>query len=266
MNPTGESNPPPSSALAAALVARLFFRTGLPRRRLLWLSVLLLLPLLAALAYRLSGEGEGSAWFRETAVPMFVEFFALGLSLYLGVASLADEIEDGTIVFLFCRPVPRGLVLLAKVVAVIGVAGIGLSASLLLVFLGCHLPDGDALWAAAPLLVRVLGVLWLEVLVYTGLFSLAGSLLRRPMLLSIIFGFGWEVTASHLPGDLPRLTLMFYLRSLLGLSPGAENMLSSLVPPLPPADAATALAVLLSAAGVFISLAAWIIGRREYRL
>lgn len=266
MNANLEHLPAPPWRTTAPVVARLFLRTAFGRRRSLWLGLLLLLPVLAALAQRLSGEEEGPAWFAASAVPMFVEFLALGLSLYLGVSALADEIEDGTIVYLLCRPVPRAAILVAKVAAVVAAVGLGLSASLLLTFLSCHLPEAPALAAAAPRLARALGVVWLEVLAYTAVFSLAGALLRKPLLLSLIFGFGWEVTASHLPGELPRLTLMFYLRSLLGLSPDAGGVWSALIPPLPPAGVATSLAVALGVSALCLGLAAATMGRREYRL
>jgi ABC-2 type transport system permease protein len=265
MTNTAENRASPSALQAVARIARMYFLVGLGRRRTLWLSLLALLPALAALIERAIGEGGDAAWFSATAVPLYLEFLTLGLALYLGVSSLSDEIEDGTIAFLLCRPVPRGAIAVAKIAAVVAAGGIGLSASLGLTFVLCHMPDVEALAGAAPRLARVLSVLWLEMLLYTSLFSLAGVWLRRPLLLSIIFGFGWEATVSHLPGELPRFSLMFYLRSLLGLAPGDSGLLSALVPPLPPAGVATSLAVILAGTVLFAGWAAWGVGRREYR-
>ncbi|RME25189.1 MAG: hypothetical protein D6806_08340, partial [Deltaproteobacteria bacterium] len=91
---------------------------------------------------------------------------------------------------------------------------------------------------------------------YTGIFGLAGMVLPRPLVLSIIFALGWEVVCSNLPGGIPRFTLMYYLKSLLGLRPEAGGVLGVVLPPMDPAGAAEAVAVPLAVTAIAVACCA----------
>ena len=82
-------------------------------------------------------------------------------------------------------------------------------------------------------------------IVYTAVFSVFGVVLRRPMILALGFGLGWEMAVSNLPGAFPKVTFMYYLKSLLGLGPEASGIMSVLIPPIAPASITEALEVLL---------------------
>lgn len=256
----------PLSALAAgALLGRLFFRQTLGRRRSLWIGLVLLAVLGVALWGRtVHGEG-GQGFFLEMSVNVLLQFLALGVPLYLGVSAVRDEVEDRTLVYLLARPVERWAILAGKLAAVVAVVSLGLGLLAALMYLVAVSADGLAgLAAGLPLLARVAGVLTLGCLAYTGLFGLCGVLFRHPMIPALVVAFGWEGAVSNLPGAFPRMTLMYYLKSLLGLGPEAQGLLALLLPPEALAPWPLALAVLVGAAGLLFGLAIGLGARKEF--
>jgi ABC-type transport system involved in multi-copper enzyme maturation permease subunit len=262
-----KERPLPGSLASGWLVARLFFRVSLGSRRILWLALVLLIPVAMAVYWRIAEGGDGTAFFSEMTVNVFLQFFALGLPLYLGVSAVRDEIEDKTIVYLFARPLHRAVVLGGKIFSVALVVSFALALILAVVYAVVVSADGlGQLGTQLPRLLLHAGVLAVAAVVYTALFSLFGVLLRKPMLLAILIGFMWEAVVSNLPGAFPRLTLLYYLKSLLGLGPEARGMMSLLIPPIDPAPFATAFSVLAAAAVILFTATLTIGSRKEYRI
>jgi hypothetical protein len=116
-------------------------------------------------------------------------------------------------------------------------------------------------------LVKDLIVLALGLAVYGAAFAFIGAKFKRPLIVGLIFIFGWEQAALAFPGYLKRFTIAYYLQglvphampndSVLSLIQGAFRESPTLVGSL------LGLAVILV---VFITLAAWVVERREYVL
>jgi ABC-2 type transport system permease protein len=257
----------PGALSAGLIVARLFFRVTLGRRRTLWVGLLMLLPVLLALWYRLFESGEGPDFFNKAVLGFFLQFAALGLSLYFGVSAVRDEIEDKTIVYLFARPVSRGVILGGKILAVVAVLAFGIAVDTGLVYLITVSKDGAmALVTNLDRLAQAVGVLALATLAYTAFFSLIGVLLNKPMIVALLIGFGYELVVSNLPGGIPQITLMFYLKSLLGVAPEGMQIFAFMVPGIGTASIVLSLTVALLCAAIFLFLALFIGSRKEYRV
>jgi ABC-type transport system involved in multi-copper enzyme maturation permease subunit len=265
-NPPSE-RPLPGAASSLWLVAKLFFRVNLGRRRITWIGILMLAPVGLAIYWRIAEGGSGVNFFTEMTVNVFLQFFALGLPLYLGVSAVRDEIEDKTIVYLFARPLHRAVVLGGKMISVALVVSFVLALDLAVVYFIVVSADGVGGLAAGVLkLVHHAGVLAMAAVVYTVVFSLFGVVLRRPMILALAFGLGWEMAVSNLPGAFPKVTLMYYLKSLLGLGPDASGLMAVLIPPIDPASITEALEVLLVMMVVLYGAAFYVGSRKEYRI
>jgi ABC-2 type transport system permease protein len=255
----------PGALGAGWLLARLFLRLALGRRRSLWLGLALLVPVGLAVWWRLADSGSGLGFFLELSVNVLLQFYVLGLCLYLGVAAVRDEVEDRTIVYLFARPISRWVILAAKFAAVVVSVFAALALVAILIFLVAVSADGWAgLSAGVGRLAQVGLCLALACLAYTALFGLVGVLFTRPMIPAILLAFGWEGLAANLPGGFPRASLMFYIKSLLGLGPESSGLLSLLIPSIPPASLSTAAAVLLGAAATMLAIALGLGGRKEF--
>jgi len=50
---------------------------------------------------------------------------------------------------------------------------------------------------------------------YGAVFALVGTRLKRPLVVGLVYAFGWEPAVLLFPGYLKRLTVMYYLQALV---------------------------------------------------
>jgi hypothetical protein len=94
-------------------------------------------------------------------------------------------------------------------------------AVLVLVYYVVLSPSGWAeVGARFPNLARNLGVAALGLVAYNGIFALAGTLLKRPLLAGLFFIFGWQAVATFVPGRARLATVAHYMSSL---TPGSSS-------------------------------------------
>jgi ABC-2 type transport system permease protein len=240
-------------------------------RRSLVMSVLLGLPVLFAVLYRVTLAAKlppslspvdlyGSIvaiYYVRNAVPLAALFYATAL--------IADEVEQKTITHLFTRPLTRASILFGKFAAYAATTVSLTLPALAISFLLLTSTRGmEGVRAALGHLPRDMGVVTLGFLAYGALFTLLGVALRRPVIPGLLFLFLWELLVN-MPGDLPRLTITAWLRSLLLHRPVEDGLLARIFTPgvLP---AGESLAVLVLVTGACLALAAVAFARREYVL
>ena len=73
-----------------------------------------------------------------------------------------------------------------------------------------------------------LGLLALGLAVYGALFAFVGAFFKRPLLIGLMFTFGWEPTVMVLPGYLKQFTIAYYLQSLVPHAMPSEGLTSLL--------------------------------------
>jgi ABC-2 type transport system permease protein len=133
--------------------------------------------------------------------------------LVIAVGLFRNEIDAETLVYLSDRSVSRSTIVFGKYLG-------GLVSSLLICLPAALLPLGIAALGGAsayPLAVPVAAAVAtvLGVMAYVAFFLLLGLVSRSALIIGLLFGFVWEQLLPLLPGDVPRLTLVFYLRSYL---------------------------------------------------
>jgi ABC-2 type transport system permease protein len=184
-------------------------------------------------------------------------------ALFYATSLIADEVEGRTITYLFTRPVRRESILTGKLAAYLVTTLTLVLPSTVVTFLLLATAGGlSGVGSAVPDLFRDMGVIALTLFAYGALFTLAGVLLRRPVIPGLLFLFVWELVAN-LPGYLPRLTLTAWLRSLLHHRPAQEGLGELFGQALPEG---LSLAVLAGMILAFLGLALWIFSQREYVL
>ena len=131
---------------------------------------------------------------------LYLRFIVPILGVFYGTALMADEVEDKTITYLFTRPIPRGAVLVGKYLAYLAVTVLIVLPSVMLVFF-LVVPIGGGSIAASfpgpaqgPGAARPLGLA-----VYGALFAFIGAPLKRPLLIGLVFAFGWEQAVMLMP-------------------------------------------------------------------
>lgn len=196
----------------------------------------------------------------------YLRFTVPVLGVFYGTALMADEVEDKTITYLFTRPIRRGAVLFGKYLAYLACTIFVVLPSVMLVYL-LVVPMQGSLGSSFLDLVKDLALLALGLAVYGALFAFIGAKFKRPLLVGLIFIFGWEQAALAFPGYLKRFTIAYYVQGLVPHAMPNDNTISliqGIFRESPSLAASLAwLAVILVG---FVALAAWVVERREYVL
>ena len=197
---------------------------------------------------------------------LFLRFIVPVLGVFYGTSLIADEVEDKTITYLFTRPVRRGAVLLGKYLAYLACTTLVVLPSVMIVYF-MLVPLRDVA-RSFPSLVTDLGILAIGIAAYGAVFTMVGAWLKRPLVVGLVFTFGWEQFAMLMPGYLRRFTLAYYLQALVPHAMPADESVSSLLQSVfsETPSAALSLLVLLVATVLSLLLAMRVVERREYVL
>ena len=196
----------------------------------------------------------------------YLRFTVPVLGVFYGTSLIADEVEDKTITYLFTRPIPRGAVLVGKYLAYLACTVMVVLPSVVMVYL-LIVPMRGSLGGSFLDLLKDLMLLALGLAVYGALFAFVGAKFKRPLLIGLIFIFGWEQAALAFPGYLKRFTVAYYLQGLVPHAmpnDGVVSLIQGVFRESPTFLGSMAgMAVILA---VFLALGAWVVSRREYVL
>ena len=167
-------------------------------------------------ALRINGAAVGGpAIFGMMMWLLYVRFIIPVLGVFYGTALIADEVEDKTLTYLFTRPIPRGSVLLGKYLAYLACTVLLILPSVVLVYFLIVPLGGGSIGQAFPSLLTDLGLLAAGLASYGALFAFIGARLKRPLVIGLVFAFGWEPGVLLFPGYLKQLTIAYYLQALV---------------------------------------------------
>jgi ABC-type transport system involved in multi-copper enzyme maturation permease subunit len=232
------------------------------------ISVLLrLLDVLGAPVFKVNGSMmPGPAIFGLMIWVFYLRFTIPVLGVFYGTSLIADEVEDKTITYLFTRPIRKGAVLVGKFIAYMGCTVFVVLPSVVVVYLAI-VPMRGSLGASFIDLLKDLMLLAIGLAAYGAVFAFIGARFKRPLLVGLIFIFGWEQVALAFPGYLKKFTVAYYLQALVPHAMPSDNVISLIQgifrenPSLP-----EALFWLFAISGLFLWLAAVNVERKEYVL
>ena len=196
----------------------------------------------------------------------YLRFTVPVLGVFYGTSLMADEVEDKTITYLFTRPIRRGAVLIGKYLAYLGCTIFVVLPSVMLVYL-LVVPMQGTLGGSFIDLLKDLALLALGLAVYGALFAFIGAKFKRPLLIGLVFIFGWEQAALAFPGYLKQFTIAYYLQAMVPHAmpnDGVVSLIQGIFRESPGMLASLFWLAVIWA--VFLGLAAWIVERREYVL
>ena len=245
-------------------------------RRTVFMMLLVSAPVLMALFIRLLvGLGApilentrmtGGAIFGIMIWILYLRIIVPMLGVFYGTSLIADEVEDKTITYLFTRPIPKGAVLVGKYLAYLVCTIFVVLPSVMLVYL-LIVPMGGSLGGSFIDLLKDLVLLAIGLAVYGAVFAFIGAKFKRPLLIGLVFIFGWEQAALTFPGYLRYYTVAYYVQALVPHAmpnDGALSMIQGMFRTIP--SLATSLVSLAVIWAVFLWIAAWVIERKEYVL
>jgi ABC-type transport system involved in multi-copper enzyme maturation permease subunit len=196
----------------------------------------------------------------------YLRFTVPVLGVFYGTSLMADEVEDKTITYLFTRPIRRGAVLFGKYLAYLACTVFVVLPSVMIVYL-LIVPIRGTLAGSFLNLLADLGLLALGLASYGALFAFIGAKFKRPILIGLIFIFGWEQAALAFPGYMKQFTIAYYLQSLVPHampSDGIVGLLQGIFRENP--GLGWSLAILTVLWFVFLAWGAAVVERREYVL
>jgi ABC-2 type transport system permease protein len=230
--------------------------------------ILRIVDTLHASGFRVNGAAVGgSSIFGMMIWLLFIRFIVPVLGVFYGTSLIADEVEDKTITYLFTRPIPRRAVLLGKFFAYLACTVLLVLPSVMLVFFLIVSTGGGSIGAAFPALVADLGMLAVGLAAYGAVFALVGTRLKRPLVVGLVFAFGWEPAVLLFPGYLKRLSVAYYLQALVAHEMPQDSSVSVLLQIF---HEVPSIAASLLTLAVIVAVALWFAGRaveqREYIL
>jgi ABC-2 type transport system permease protein len=185
-------------------IVRITLRGLLGRRRFL-----LLLPLpalvvgLALLAEALGAEPTD--WAEPILVGLGIVVVLPVMALIVGASVLGSEIDDGTIVHILTKPLPRREILLSKLLVAVVVTAATVGAGMFL----------TALVAGSPRLgLGLLAGTVVGVLAYSALFLALSLLTRRPVLVGLVYILVWEGLLGNVVSGTRVLSIQQYVISV----------------------------------------------------
>jgi ABC-2 type transport system permease protein len=182
-------------------VVRITARGLLGRRRFL-----LLLPLPALVAgLALLADGLGAAtdeWAQPILIGLGVAVVLPLLALIIGASVLGSEIDDGTIVHVLAKPLPRREILLSKLVVAIVVTTVAVGFGMAL----AGLVAGSGRLVLGLLAGTVVGTV-----AYSAFFVALSLLTRRPVLVGLLYILIWEGLLGNLLSGTRVLSIQQYV-------------------------------------------------------
>jgi ABC-2 type transport system permease protein len=195
---------------------------------------------------------------QEFVLMVLASFLVPICTLAYATTSVSADREDQTLLFLLVRPLPRPLVLLAKLFATLPIV-LGLVVGSFYLFCRAAGPAGELAF------VLYWSPLALMAIAYVGLFHLFAVTFRHATIIALLYSLFMEFFLGNMPGIIKRVAVSFYGRSII-FDLGADH---GFKPPDPqwfaPLSAGPARQALLWIAIGAALLAAWIFQRREYR-
>jgi ABC-2 type transport system permease protein len=248
-------------------------------RRSVFLGLLLGGPVLIATALRIvdtlyrsgfhinGARTSGANVFGLMIWILYIRFIVPVLGVFFGTALIADEVEDKTITYLFTRPISRGAVLLGKYLAYVVCTTLLVLPSVVIVFFLVVPTGGGTIAQAFPSLLTDLAMLVAGLMAYGAVFAMVGTRLKRPLIVGLVFAFGWEPAVLVFPGYLKRVTVMYYLQALVSHEMPQDSTVAVLMQvfrEIP--DLLTSLTGLAIITGLSLWSAARAVEQREYVL
>jgi ABC-2 type transport system permease protein len=229
-------------------VYRLTLRGLFSGRRILALAALALVPVIAATAFAAGGEVEPDLFWARMLQRLVIPTITAFIAVVIGASAVADDREDGTILYLASTPLSRLTIILSKVAA-------AWTATLALVvpavvLAGAIALRGDA--TAAQFAWPLAGVA-LASLCYCAAAAWLAMVLRRPVVIGVLYILLWEGSIATFAASADRFSLAAYGRAI-----AVEGVIDVNAPDT---SAAAAIVVLLAVTAI----AVWAAARRMTR-
>ncbi len=200
----------------------------LRRQRIIFAAVITFLPVVIPLAIAFLSDSQfarsGVDVFSKMAGEAHINTLAPLLALFFATMIIGEDVESRTIPLMLTRPMPRSAWVFGRFGAYLMVSTAILGTSMLLTFgastaLSELAFDRDGL---EKLFTYELAML-LALMANGALALFLGAVTKRPIIIGLIFLYGWQRLATFVPGVVDFLTIMKYTNELLPVALESAN-------------------------------------------
>jgi ABC-2 type transport system permease protein len=198
---------------------RLFLSNVATRGRVIGLLALGVFPIVIGLAV---GAADVSDRFRQTTIlgNLGLALIAPVVTLVLASSALGDPNEDGTLVYLWLRPVARWRLTVAALAATLTVA---IPIVIVPMAIAAAVSDSEQ-----PLVGATIAACAVAVIAYTGLFTLLGLVVKRAMAWGLAYILVWEGFIARAGDGTEALSIRSHTLSVLArLADGPRRLYES---------------------------------------
>jgi len=188
-------------------ISRVTVRQLLGRRRTLLLLLLAALPVLLAVAFRAANDTNLQRFTRSDFDTVTLTVLLPLVAILFGSGAFGAELEDGTIVYLLAKPVPRVLVVLAKALSAVLLSIVLTGVSTAAAGLIDLAPRGDTGIQATEAMVLAVVV---GSACYVCLFLALSLFTRRALVIGIGYMLVWEGALSFMLPGIANLSIRQY--------------------------------------------------------
>lgn len=245
-----------------------FFKQGIKSKKAKIFFLLSFLPVLVLLIAKIieltnpAARITAAEIFSKAMLIIYIQLLVPILALLFGSLVINEEIDNKTLIYLTTSPVPKPAIIVGKYLAYIVLSAIIINAGLLLCFLVINIDQLGEVSYLRQFLTFV-GVGGLALIAYSAFFTLLGTLIKKSVILGLLFIFGWENVVQYFPGVTQKFTFIHYIKSLL---PYTADNVKFLVFKLEPSGTAESIVVLLLLTLLSLFAASLIFKRKEYIL
>jgi ABC-2 type transport system permease protein len=185
-------------------IIQLTLRSLLGRTRALLLIPLPLILIGLTVAGHVARQ-YGSNWQEPIIIGLGFAVIVPVVSLIIGTSVLGSEIDDGTIVHILTKPLPRSEILLSKLVVAAGVTGL---VNAIMMFICGEIITGTRVGVGLAVGAAVASIC------YCALFVALSLVSRRPVLIGLIYILLWEGLLTNLLTGTRKLSIEQFAVSL----------------------------------------------------
>ena len=271
---------------SAWLLSRLQMRSLLFSRRIIFCLLLAIAPMV--IAWFAGAYQHATETVPFIGIFLVLQVIAPLISLTVGSSVVTEELENRTITYIFTRPTDRAAFFVGRLLASTVVSSILIAISSLGVIWAATYPrEGMANLTRVrkrrganemveiirdlpdDLAVGLLTAAIVAAAMYTLISAGLGVFFRRAMILSLAYTFAVEGFLANIPGSTQKLSVQFYLRSLISDSQEMEASIFSKLPMLADATTYTSSEALARLAAVYLTcllIGALGIRKRQYMM
>lgn len=176
--------------------------------------IVALLPLYVVGALAALGREVDLLLYQNLVVPLFLNVVLIVIALVHGSRLFKEEVDDNTLVYLTTRRISKASLVAYKFLGYYASALLVLLLPLVASFAIAQGTVGSSSGEDWATLWALMGMGAVGAAAFGGLFLLMGLVLKRPLVIGLLYGFFWESIAQNFPGDVPLLSISHYLRSM----------------------------------------------------